>query len=132
MNLYTKTFIIFTLIATLEVLHGILRARFLAPRVGDLKSRQIAVFTGCTIIYLVAWHSMDWIAPESVFDSFKIGFIWFLSMITFEFLLGHYVFGFSWRWLMSDFNIFKGRLLAIGMIFLWMAPYIVCRFKAKF
>jgi hypothetical protein len=42
------------LIAT-EFVHGILRAIFLVPVVGDFRARQIGVFIGSALILLVAY-----------------------------------------------------------------------------
>lgn len=50
-DLIFRAFIIWLLIALIETLHGILRARFLAPKVGDLRSRQLGVFSGCALIF---------------------------------------------------------------------------------
>lgn len=51
------------------------------------------------------------------------------SVFFFEFILGHFVFKFSWKWLLNDFNVLRGRLLLFGMIFLFFAPFIVGRIK---
>lgn len=120
-----KSVLIWLLIASIEVAHGILRARFLAPKVGDLRSRQIAVFTGSGLIYLTTDLSFSWLQLNSVNEAFAIGGLWFFLMVSFELLLGHYYFKFSWKWLLNDFNILKGRLLLFGMIFLALAPYLV-------
>jgi hypothetical protein len=40
-----KAILVWMLIAAAEVLQGIVRIRFLNPRVGDLRARQIGMFT---------------------------------------------------------------------------------------
>jgi hypothetical protein len=42
----SRAFMIWLLIAVAEVIHGILRVRFLNRRVGDQRARQIGVFSG--------------------------------------------------------------------------------------
>jgi hypothetical protein len=41
-----RALFIWPLMAVVEMAHGIIRAKFPAPRIGDLRSWQIAVFTG--------------------------------------------------------------------------------------
>lgn len=124
MDIYAKGFLAWCLIGLVEVGHGVLRAKFLAPKVGDFRSRQIAVFTGSLLIGLITLLTFPWIGFENPTQGFEVGILWFVLMFCFEMILGHYVFRFSWKWLLSDFNILKGRLLAIGMFFLLMAPWL--------
>jgi len=125
MNLYTKSVIIWLLIAFCETLHGILRARYLAPKVGDLRSRQIGVLSGSIIIYYISYLTLGWIQLNSFIDSFTVGAIWLILMLAFEFIVGHFYFHFPWKWLIDEYNVKKGRLLLFGMIFLFFVPSII-------
>lgn len=129
-ELYLRAFVIWVLIAFLEVIHGVLRAKFIAPKIGDLRSRQIGVFTGSMIFFAVAVASFDWIGLESAIQAANVGVLWLICMLAFEFSVGHFVFHFSWKWLLNDFNFFKGRLLAFGMLFLALSPYLVGKLRA--
>lgn len=128
MNVYEKGFLIWCLIALAEVGHGILRARLLTPKVGDFRSRQLAVFTGSLLIGVITFFSFSWIGYENSNQALEVGLMWFVLMLCFELLLGRYVFRFSWKWLFADFNILKGRLLALGMVFLFFAPWLCGKF----
>lgn len=125
MNLYSKSVIIWLFIAFCETLHGIIRAKFLAPKVGDLRSRQIGVFSGSIIIYFISLFTLNWVKLNSLFDSFTVGAIWLILMLAFEFLVGHFIFHFPWKWLIDEYNVKKGRLLLFGMIFLFFVPTII-------
>ncbi len=127
-----KAFAVWLLIAFVEMIHGILRAKFLAPKVGDLRSRQLAVFSGSLLIFLIAYALVPWIDPRSPNEAIQVGTLWFLCMMIFEFSVGRFVFGFSWKWLWKDFNPFQGRLLLLGMIFLFLAPYLVGKIQQLF
>jgi hypothetical protein len=48
-ELYLRAFLVWFLIAIFEVIHGVLRAKVIAPRTADLQSRQIGVLTGSLI-----------------------------------------------------------------------------------
>lgn len=127
--MYSRAFLIWILIAFFEVIHGIIRARIVAPRTGDLRSRQLGVFTGSLIFFAIAGLSFDWIGIESSAQALIVGGIWLFCMLVFEFTVGHFVFHFSWKWLLNDFNVFKGRLLAFGMIFLALSPYLIGKIR---
>lgn len=109
--------------------HGILRARFVAPKVGDFKSRQIGVASGSLLILIYTWIVFPWLSLKAPDDAILVGGFWFLCMLLFEFTVGHFVFRFSWKWLLNDFNVFKGRLLLVGMLILAMAPWISGRLR---
>jgi hypothetical protein len=53
-NILLKALLICLIIAVAEILNGILRVRLLKRRVGDHRARQIAVFTGSGIIFIIA------------------------------------------------------------------------------
>ncbi len=129
MEMYLRGFAVWICIALVEMVHGILRAKLLTPRVGDLRSRQIAVFTGSFLIFMISYFTILWIGPQNAGDAFYIGLLWFVCMMVFELSVGRFAFGFTWRWLFNDFNLFKGRLLALGMAFLVIAPYVACRIR---
>ena len=130
MPLFIKSVLIWLVIAATETVHGIIRARFLAPKVGDLRSRQIGVFTGSLLFYIITFFSISWLNPQSDGETFLIGTVWLVLMVLFEVLLGRYVFKFPWKWLIEEYNVFKGKLLLFGMIFLFFAPYIVRKLGA--
>lgn len=129
MDLILKIFLVWILIAGTEVIHGILRARLLAPMVGDLRSRQIGVFSGCLLVFLIAWYTFDWMQIQTEQEALIAGAAWFMLMLAFELALGHFVFKFSWKWLFDDFNIFRGRLLLLGMLFLGFTPLLIRHMK---
>lgn len=115
------------LIAIAEVLHGILRVRFLNRRLGDRRARQIAVFTGSGLILIIAWALVPWINPSTVAQCLWIGLLWLLLMLAFEIGFGRFVFRASWKRLLSDFDFRQGGLLSIGMAILFFAPLIAAK-----
>jgi hypothetical protein len=49
-----RALVVWLLIVAAEVVHGIARALWLEPRVGDFRARQIGVFTGSAMILAIA------------------------------------------------------------------------------
>ena len=122
-----KAVVVWVLIAIAEVVHGILRVRFLNRRVGDRRARQIAVFTGSGLILIIAWALVPWINPGTVGQCYWIGLLWFVLMMVFEIGFGRFVFRASWKRLLSDFDFRQGGLLSIGMGILFFAPLIAAK-----
>jgi hypothetical protein len=54
-----------TLVAV-ESMHGVMRRLFLEPQLGDLRARQVSVFTGAVLIALVFWFTLGWLRPQPV------------------------------------------------------------------
>jgi hypothetical protein len=124
-----RALLIWLLIAVAEVLHGILRVRFLNPRVGDRRARQMAVFTGSGIILVIAWFSVPWIGPATSGHCIAVGLLWLVLMLAFEIAFGRLVFRASWERIASDFDFRKGGLLSLGMLALLAAPLLVVKLR---
>ena len=106
-----KALLAWLLITVAEVLHGILRVRFLNRKVGDHRARQIGVFTGSAIILAIAWISVPWIGATGTGQQLDVGFLWLVMMLAFEVAFGRFVFRASWQRIAADFNPRKGGLL---------------------
>lgn len=117
------------LIAGVEVIHGILRVRFLNPRVGDHRARQIAVFSGSALILLMAYALVPPLDIHSRMGLLGVGLLWVLLMLAFEIILGRWVFHLSWKRIGSDFDLRQGGLLAFGMLVLFLAPLLVMKLR---
>ncbi len=128
-GLFLRAFAIWLFIAAAEVLHGILRVRFLNRRVGDHRARQIAVFTGSGIILAIAWFSVPWLGPSTTGQMLSVGFLWLALMLAFEIAFGRLVFRASWQRIAADFDFRKGGLLSIGMAVLLFAPLLVAKLR---
>jgi len=120
-----KSFLVWFLIAVAETLHGIIRAKYLNPRLGDRRARQFTVITGTIIILLVGWFTIPWINPQSGQESIVVGLIWLVAMLTFDIGFGRLYLRLSWKRIWSDFDIFQGGYLGFGMAALLMTPWIV-------
>jgi hypothetical protein len=115
------------LIALAETIHGVLRVALLNPRVGDRRARQIAVFSGSTIILIIAWFLVPWIHATGDAELLAVGLVWLLFLLAFEVAVGRLLMRASWKRIASDFDIRRGGLLGIGMAVLLVAPYLAAK-----
>jgi hypothetical protein len=127
MPLSLRAFIVWLLIATAEVVHGILRMQFVRPLLGDLRARQLAVFTGSLLIVGIAWLLRRFLRAETLRQQFTVGAGWVLLMVSFDVLLGRFVIGYGWARITQDFDPSRGGLLLIGLLVMLVAPWLVSR-----
>ena len=111
-----------------ETLHGvgrgILRGILLEPYVGDLRARQIGVFSGSIIFFCIALACARWVGASRTSQLLGVGVLWLLLTVAFEVFFGRFVLGYSWKRVASDYNIPEGGLLPLGLAALAASPYI--------
>lgn len=64
-------------------------------------------------------------------EALIIGLIWLVTTIGFEFLFGHYVAKHSWEHLLSDYNILRGRLWLLVLLWSISAPYVFFKLNTR-
>jgi hypothetical protein len=120
---------IWLLIVFAESVHGTLRQLFLAPLIGDLTARRIAFFIAVLLIFLITYFSIRWINAPTVKSLFGIGLLWMILMTLFEFGLGILVMNYSWARMLEDYDLSRGGLMGIGLIFMFFAPFLAAKLR---
>ena len=106
------------------ILNGVLRETTYKKLVGDLPAHQISTATGIIFFGIVFYFIFKKWKIESVKYAILTGLIWLSLTILFEFGFGHYVMGNSWEKLFHDYNLSKGRVWGVLLIWITIAPYI--------
>lgn len=127
--LHLRALAVWLVLISVEILHGTLRALWLTPHVGEFRSRQIGVFTGSILILTVAYLFSRWLHADSTKPLLLIGLAWLALTVCFELGAGR-LFR-SWDDLMSDYDIFHGGLLPLGLIVLALSPWISARLRQR-
>jgi len=123
-----RAILAFVLIATLESLQGIARTLWLAPVVGDLRARQLAVGAALAIVFGVALLTARWLRAPGPRRKLAVGAIWLALMVSFDLALGR-AFGFGWERLWSDFDPRAGGFLGLAMLPILVAPWLAARWR---
>lgn len=126
---YLRGLLIWAIIILAESIHGIARALLLEPHVGDFKARQIAVFTGSAIILAIAILFIRWLRAKMASELIQIGLLWLCLTVAFEVLLGRGIMKYSWDRVVSDYNLFEGGLLPIGLLVLTLSPLMAAKLR---
>jgi hypothetical protein len=127
MTILARSIAIWLVLMGAEFVHGIARALWLVPVVGDFQSRQIGVFTGTIINLIIAALFIRWIHPTRVANALAVGVTWLILTLTFEAAFGRFVLHASWQRIGSDYDLTHGGLLPIGLVLLALAPLIASK-----
>jgi hypothetical protein len=112
---------IWLVLVVVESVHGVARRLVLEPQFGDLRARQVSVFTGTLLITLVFWLTLRWLGSHPASRWWLLGLLWLGLTLAFEIGLGR-VIGMSWHRIAADFDPRRGGLLGLGMLVILMAP----------
>lgn len=113
-------------ITVVESLHGTMRQLYIAPRIGDLPARQLGVFVGSALIFVVAYAFSRAIAARTLRQQLAVGAVWVVLTAAFEFALGAAL-GLTRERMLADYDLSQGGLMLFGMLFLLLAPMLAAK-----
>ncbi len=113
------------------IANGILRQAGYARFMSELRAHQLSTLTGIIFFGLYIWALNRWWRVPSAEQALAIGFIWLGMTIIFEFIFGHYVMGHPWSRLFHDYNLLKGRVWILVLIWITIAPYLFYRISGQ-
>lgn len=124
-----RAFLVWLALVIVAVLNGGLRQLILIPRLGESWGHVLSTLTLSSAIAGVAWFTMPWLQPTLPIGAWKIGVLWLVLTIAFEFLAGHYLFRQPWSVLVADYNLARGRIWVLVLIATLVAPVIALRLR---
>ena len=92
-------------------------------------ARQIRVLIGSVIIFATACTCIRWIGAKPFAEQFKVGLLWVLLIVIFEFSLG-LVIGYSLERILSDYNMAEGGFMILGLLFMLFAPALAAKARS--
>lgn len=95
--------------------------------VGELAAHQISTLTGCILVGVYVWVLSTYLGIESAGQAIAIGLMWLAMTVAFEFGFGHFVVGNSWSQLLNDYNVLRGRVWGLFLLWITIAPYVFYR-----
>jgi hypothetical protein len=120
-----RALLVWLVIALAEATQGYLRVRCLNRRLGDRRARQVGVGTGSVIILVLTRATSPWIGIQDEPAAWRVGALWLALMLAFDVGFGRWAFHASWARILEEFNLRRGRLLALGMAVVFVAPWAV-------
>jgi hypothetical protein len=109
--------------------NGALRQLVFAKAMPELRAHQLSTAIGLVLIGLFIWAVIRIWPPSSARQALSIGIVWLALTVAFEFVFGRFVMHHPWSRLLNDYNLFEGRLWAVFLIWLTIAPYVFFRIR---
>jgi hypothetical protein len=113
----------------LAILNGTLREKGYKKFMGELPAHQLSTLIGIILFGVYIWFLTGMFPIASSEQALVIGGMWLAMTILFEFVFGHYVMHHSWGKLFYDYNLLKGRVWILILIWTTIAPYLFYRMR---
>ena len=124
----TKYVFVWFLLALIAIANGIIRETTYGRAVPELSAHQISTLTAILASGACVWFVSRFWHIESTSQALAIGLLWLLMTVVFEFGFGHYVAGHPWQKLLADYNVLRGRVWLLFLLWLTVLPYVTYRF----
>jgi hypothetical protein len=118
----SRAIVVWLVLLVIASVNGAVRELLLIPRIGAAAGRAVSSLLLSAFILGVTWLTIEWIGPSSSRDAWRVGVLWVVLTLAFEFLGGHYLFGSPWPNLLADYNLFQGRIWVLVLIVTAIAP----------
>jgi hypothetical protein len=129
--IWLRAIAVWLVIVVVESVHGTARTLWLEPVLGSFRARQLSVFTACILIAVIALLFITWLGASRKGMLLMVGALWVMLTLMFEFGVGRLVLGFSWERLTEDYDISRGGLIGLGLLFMFAAPYLAARMRSN-
>ena len=106
----------------LAILNGLTRDKVYRRYLGDLTAHQASTASFILLMSIYVWIFSNIWPLESSGQALLIGGIWLVITIIFEFIFGHYARKKPWQELFADYNISKGRVWVLVLLWTLLAP----------
>ncbi len=121
-----KTFCIYMAfwigLLVLAIINGAVREKVYGPAMSELSAHQLSTLIGLILFGTYIWILSGIYPMESSRQAIAIGGTWLMMTVAFEFVFGHWVMEHPWQRLFHDYNIFKGRVWLLVLIWTAVAP----------
>ena len=107
----------------LAVVNGAARDLWYKRYTSELRGHQISTISLIILFGFYIYFVISRLPPNTERQAMYIGLLWLLLTLLFEFGFGLFQ-GKSWQLLLSDYNIFKGRIWILILIWTTIAPYL--------
>ena len=120
----------FTMLGVAMV-NGGLRDMTYGKQLPELLANQLSCLSGIILLGVVIYLYVRRWSLTSARQALYIGLFWMALTMAFEFLFFHYVGGHSWEELLGNYDLARGRLWPLILVWVLIAPYLFYRISNK-
>lgn len=125
---WRRALAVWTLIALVETVHGVLRGLFLVPAVGEASAQRIGFAVGSALVLATALLCSRWLGARTRAAQVKTGALWLLLMLGFELVIGR-LRGFGWARIAAEFDPRQGGTMLAGLLLMALAPWLATKLR---
>ena len=120
-----KIILMWFLFIPIPIINGILRESWYKKKVGEFGTNIVGFLVLSSVFLLYTYFFFrNQMASFGASKLFLIGTLWLGMTLLFEFGMG-IVSGRSWKYMLADYNVLKGRLWPLTLIIIFLAPLII-------
>lgn len=108
----------------IAIINGLIRNALYRQFLNELHAHQLSAVSFAVFFGIYVWFIIKWLKLSSSQDALRLGLIWLVLTIAFEFLFGHFVMGNPWSMLFHDYNLLAGRVWVLVLLWIATAPII--------
>lgn len=110
-----------------SVANGAIRDFSYGKHMGELAAHQLSTAASVLLLGVVMRGFTRVCPPASGREAISIGLLWLVLTVAFEFFFFHYAGGHTWSELLANYNISKGRIWPVVLIWIAIAPHVYFR-----
>ncbi len=119
-------------LVVIAIANGTFRQIVFQQSLGELHAHQLSTAIGIILFGVyIYWVIRRW-KPETMSETIRIGLLWMILTITFEFALGRLVLSRDWSLLLHDYNLCEGRVWILVLIWVALAPSLFFKLNKKY
>lgn len=127
--MWWKALLIWLIFMLGAIANGAVRIKAIIPFTGEAIGHIISTAMLCTIILVITWWTVGWLAPGNTQHAIRIGVAWLLMTLAFEFGVGYFISHRSWPEMLADYNVLKGRVWVAVPVITLIAPWWMAKLR---
>ena len=108
----------------IAILNGIVREGTYGCYKTELSAHQLSTLIDILLLGIFVWALTGIYPIKSSTQAICIGSMWVIMTVVFEFSFGHWVIGHPWNKLFKDYNLLKGRIWLLLLVWIALSPYV--------
>lgn len=110
----------------IAILNGAARDLWYSKYLEVETGKQLSTITLIVFFSFYFFFVFKVFPPQTTFKVLSVGLLWMLLTLIFEFGFGLYR-GHSWQFLLSEYNILRGKLWILVPLWVGIGPYVIFR-----
>ena len=120
--MWLRAMLVWLLLLLLAIANGALREMWLAPATGTRSAHVLSTISLSVLILLATRLTAAFVRYRSPRAAWRVGALWVVMTLDFEFLAGHYASGKPWVVRLAGYDLAQGRIWPLDLLVTLAAP----------